>query len=699
MEGDAAWVPAGQTVQVGGYAIRGGFLYVGRGLPDEKKSGQPDPALIDPGLPVDPRAPDYAGASMGYWPSYSAIAPASRAAYLHWLADGRRAPGAYIGYVFLYFYGLERRLLVDAQWSAARAERPSLVREVRRLLGIYGTNGSFRGYAENLLSYLSLAGGGRRYLSPPPGQQDGWELPLELRAGLGELAADAQPVPAAWALAWLRSHPQAGLRTPATRCPDEFNEIFTRRYQERFGSGMMLDCRGPFLEASYRPASGGIGSRDLTAGQRIPDVADAESPFQDLRQLAEGVCVELDGYSRYLGRHPDAAGSAAAWVLLPPRLERPVSATTEALVNWARKSLGDSATATVAAADLSARWSAASGGNGADKPDAELLARTLERFGLGMDPDVRFNGPALAAQAHVVLFRHAAEIASTPSPEYAAAATLAELSAAVALADGRLADADRHLIEQRVLARPGLGDDEGRRLRAHFTRVLQDPPTPAALRKHISLLPRALQVEAGELLVALAWADGRMDRAEVSRVNRMFDALGLDRPQLDGQLNPPGHADLVRLRTAGDPERGHAIPPPPQEAPGAGPVVLDPELIRTRLAESERAAGLLAGIFTGEDTSSFPSLGSLPGPGAPQDEGGAVAGLDASHRAFLARLAQRPSWRRSELDQVAAELGLLPDGALAIVNEAAFDTSGEAVCEGTDPIEMNSYALNDLVRD
>lgn len=684
-------------MHVGGYAIRGGFIYVGRGLPDEK-SGKPDPALIHPGLPVDPRAPDYAGARMGYWPSYSAIAPSSRAAYLHWLADGRQAPGAYIGYVFLYFYGLERRLVVDAQWSAvARAERAALVGEVRRLLGIYGTNGSFRGYAESLLSYMSLASGGQRYLSPPPGKQEGWELPFELRVGLGQLAADAEPVPAAWALAWLRLHPRAWLRTPATRCPDEFNEIFTRRYTERFGGGMMLERGGPVLHASYRPASMGIAIRDLPADRQIPDVDDAESAFQKLRELAEGVCVELDGYSRYLGRHPDAAGSAAAWALLPPGLERPVSAATHALVNWARQNLGDSATVTVAAADLVARWSAASGGNGAGKADAELLARVLERFGIGIDPDVRFEGPSLAAQAHVVLFHRAAEITNTPSTQYMAAATLVELGAAVALADGQLANVERQLIDQWVLTRPGLGDDECRRLRAHLIRALEDPPTPAALRKHVGLLPRALQLEAGEMLIALARSDGSIDRAEVSRINRLFDALGLDRPQLNSQPDRPGHADLTRLRTAGDPERGHTIPRPRSDPPGGGSLVLDPELISTRLAESQRAADLLAGIFTGEDTSTFPSLGTLPGPDAPQDEGAAVAGLDASHLAFLTRLADRPTWRRSELGNIAAKLGLLPDGALAIVNEAAFDATGELVCEGTDPIEINSDVIKEML--
>jgi tellurite resistance protein len=698
--GDAAWIAAGQPAHAGGYAIPGGFVYVGRGLPGEK-GGKPDPALIDPGLPVDPRSPDYAGTQMDYWPSYSAIPPRCRAAYLHWLLDGRRAPGAYIGYVFLYFYGLERRLLVDAQWSpAARSERPALIVEVQRLLQIYGANSSFSGYAESLLRFLSLGDGGRRYLSAPPAQQEGWGLPFEFRLGLGQLAADGRPLPAAWALAWLRLHPAAWLRTPSTRCPDEFNEMFTRRYREHFGAGMMLEPGGTWLQAAYRPASSGIISRDFPAGQRIPDVGDAEAPLGKLRDLANGVCTELDAYSRYLGRHAGAAGSAGALALLPPGLERPTSAATQALVNWARSSLGGADYATVSAADLLARWSAASPGNGSAKADAELLARALERSGVGMEPDVRFGGPALAAHTQVVLFRRAAEVTTAPSAGYTAAATLIELSSAVALADGRLADAERTVIEQRIMGRPGLGEDERRRLHAHFTRVTADPPTPASLRKHVSLLPAAHQQDAGDILLAVALADGSIDRAEATQVYRYFDALGLDRPDLDSRPKPPGAEGLTSLRTAGTLAPGYAIPQPSiPDKPGGAPVALDPELIRTRLAETERAASFLAQIFTGEDTSSFSALAAPAAPGAPQDASADARGLlDAAHRSFAMRLAQRASWPRGEVSTLAAELGLLPDGALEIVNEAAFEAAGEPASEGSDPVEINSDAIKEILR-
>jgi len=661
----------------------------------------PEPALIDPRLPVDPRAPDYGGTKMGYWPSYSSIPPDCRAAYLHWLLDGRRAPGAYIGYVFLYFYGLERRLLVDSQWSpAARAEHPALVGEVERLLRIYGANGSFSGYAGSLLRFLSLGGGPRRYLSAPPEQQEAWELPFELRLGLGQLAADGRPVPAPWALAWVRQHPAAWLRTPAQRCPREFDDLFTRRYRERFDDGMLLERIGPPLQADYQPASPGITSRELPAGLRVPDAGDAEAPLGRLRELASAVCTELDAYSRYLGRHPDAAGTAGALALLPRGLERPASAAAQALADWARSSLDHEDQATVPAADLLAHWSAASAGGGSPKAEAELLARALERSGVGVEPDVRFGGPAPAAGGRVVLFRRAAEITASPSAGYAAAATLIELGAAVALADGRLADAERTAIEQRVMSRPGLGEDERRRLHAHFTRIIADPPSAASLRKHVSLLPPALREEAGDLLLAVAFADGNVDRAEITRVNRYFDALALARPELGSHTQAPGAGGLTPVRTAGAPSLGYAIPqPPPQEKPPAQ-VTLDPELIRAKLAETEQAATFLAEIFTGENTSSFtalPAAAAPQGPPSPQAASAVPRGLDAAHRLFLARLAERPSWPRSEVARVAAGLGLMPDGALEIVNEAAFEIAGDPATEGSDPVEVNVDVVKEML--
>lgn len=635
---------------------------------------------------------------MAYWPSYSTIAPACRAAYLEWLANGRHAPDAYIGYVFLYFYGLERRLLIDAHRSAvASAERETVVAEVRRLLGIYGTNGSFRGYAEGLLAFVTPDDGNRRYLDPPPARRDGWDVPFELQLGLGQLAADAMPVPADWALAWLRLHPQSWLRTPATRCPDEFREVFTRRYRERYGDGLMLEPGGPMLGRRYHPASAGISESQLPPSRQVPDVASLEAPLAQLREVAGEACDDLDAYSRYIGRHPGSAGTAAALALLPAGIERPADAATQALIAWATDSLGTADHVQVAASELLARWPAASSGDRPAKSEAALLARLLERHGLGLEPDVRFGGAAPAREAPVVLFRRAPDMISAATAGYSVAATLIQLGTAVATADGRVAAAEQDFLERRVIAAFGLAQDERRRLRAHLLRTLAAPPTPAALRKRASLLSESQRRSAGEMLAVLAASDGSIAPAEIELLARQFDLLGLERSEAYSQVQALSDDELTRMQTAGARAADYAIPeqPKPTASAGAGAVMLDRELIKARLAESARAASYLADIFTDDDTATFAAIPSGDRVATAPEE--RPAGLDTALSALLGRLAARPAWARADFDQMAADLGLLPDGALEALNEAAFEAAGEPVCEGSDPIDINSYAVKEML--
>ncbi|HEU0165540.1 MAG TPA: TerB N-terminal domain-containing protein, partial [Thermomicrobiales bacterium] len=105
------WLAQGESIEIQGYRVSGGMIYVGKSLPTQQ--GGPEPALIDPDLRVDQHQEDTLGRGLDYWPSYAGISPKERAGYLNWLATGRRNPVVSIGFVFLYFYGLERRFLLD----------------------------------------------------------------------------------------------------------------------------------------------------------------------------------------------------------------------------------------------------------------------------------------------------------------------------------------------------------------------------------------------------------------------------------------------------------------------------------------------------------------------------------------------------------------------------------------------------------
>ena len=105
---------------------------------------------------------------MGYWPSYDEITPEARAAYLQWLGTGRSHPSACIGYVFLFFYGIERRVLVDiANDPMLSWEIPPLRAEVQRLLSIYGGNDSFHRYATRFLGLLDVLTAAESSALPP----------------------------------------------------------------------------------------------------------------------------------------------------------------------------------------------------------------------------------------------------------------------------------------------------------------------------------------------------------------------------------------------------------------------------------------------------------------------------------------------------------------------------------------------------
>lgn len=105
------WIGAGEAIDVYGFKMSGGLLYIGSVRPvilcdrDRRQAH-----VIDPAVRIDPRLANIAGQTMSYWPSYAEIGPAARRGYLKWLATGRRDPNAGIGHVFLSFYGLEQRL-------------------------------------------------------------------------------------------------------------------------------------------------------------------------------------------------------------------------------------------------------------------------------------------------------------------------------------------------------------------------------------------------------------------------------------------------------------------------------------------------------------------------------------------------------------------------------------------------------------
>ena len=690
--GKDGWVPPGFPVEVAGLTIPGGMLYVGQRLPAAKRGGI-EPALINPKLRVDLKRPDWAATTVGYWPSYSDITPQARGAYLTWLAGGRREPNVPVSWPFLFFYGLERRVIVDAFGAgAARDEVPLIRAEVTRLLGLYGGNHSFHSYATGFLDLIGFYGASTDTRTPPERTQDQWSVPMGLRAALGEFAADGTPVPAGWALAWAHFHPEIYLRTPATRCPDEFEALFRARYAARHGAGLTVRATKSLLTHSYRSASAGIGSAELST--KLPDVFTQAVPGKKLAALVEDCTNSLDAYSRYLGRNPHGQGTLAATALLPPELVADAGGELARLTGFIDQQLAGAVRVLIEGADLIGFWPTKTPGKLA-KADAVALSQLLGARGVGIEPDVRLGGPVLVA-GPAVLFRTLADQPAAPSPAYSAAAILLHLAAAVSIADGHVSDAETEQLREHIETAMHLRAPERLRLHAHTTWLLAGPPKLTGLTKRLGLLQDAQRNAIGDFLTMVAAADGVVSPAEVTILTKIFKLLGLDPASVYSRLHAATTGGLpatgpvtVRRQSPGAP--GYAVPPRPASGAGQpGVVRLDEALVRAKLAETAAVSALLGSIFADDDQT--PS----PRPTCTAD-GPTIEGLDGPHSALLRALAARGSWSRGEFEAECAGFALLPDGALDTLNEAAYDAVGDPFADGDDPIEINRAVAQEML--
>jgi len=685
------WIPADRAVEVGDRQIRGGLFYMGDGLRGADKSYIGEPALIDPSLAVgtggvtDP----------GYWPAYETLSPAHRGAYLSWLAGPRLRREADQTQLFIYFYGLERRLLADPKSdNRARAERVALIRELERLMGEGDENeehGSFAPYLEALLDFLAaedLLAGTRKV--EPPTEPCRWEVPLTLRMMIGELAAARLRLPAELAQSWILSSPEAYLRTPAQRCPEEFARLFSLRYRERFGEGLPLPEGAP-LRLSYRTASQGLDE----AGRRtsVPDVCSSAQLIEPLRKLGRDCSDELAPYSRWLGRHPGDAGFKGTALLPAPLLagsdDRAVASLRQLLVTDA-----DDEPRVIEANDLIDLWEP--GADKLGKKDAVLLCQLLEKLGCGIEPDPRFGSPNLKREMPAVLFPLGDGDPRAPSPAYAAAGLLLHLMTAVAQADGTVSGEEEALLETHILAVDELYPGEQVRLQAHAKWLTRSKLRLPSLGKDGANLSEAERRAIARSVVALAAADGEIDPEEVKTLQRIYKLLGLDPEGVYSELHAASAGDGPVVVREGAP--GESGEPIPQRGSSEARRGLDRAAIDAKIEETAAVSTLLSGIFSEaeEDVAPKESI-AVPSTEGPVPDDVATPNLPVAERAFAAALAERESWSREEVEALAAQHEVMIDGALETVNEAAFELCGAPFCEGDQPIEIDSEVAKEML--
>ncbi|MEI9948332.1 MAG: TerB N-terminal domain-containing protein [Pseudomonadota bacterium] len=632
-----------------------------------------------------------------YWPSYSEADLHQRARYLDWMAGGRTDPAIDIGYVFIFFYGLEWRALREGLDVEAACQ------ETFRLLAIYGPrNGSFRSYAANFLLFAMLT-----RLDTITDEQE-FEGVLEhlLETSMNGSAVltawyfrRGLPLPARYAVKLAPTLEGAKRSVVAKRAEHELSHLFAARYREALGNGLPLTAAKRELSLAYRGASSSWHRAGSPLAVSIPDVLGKWGQFKPLVRIWNQCIEDL----RKAARLKEKSGelSAEAWAALPAELraqyDHPDRDRWDDLVAGAPRLGAFHLVTGGALAELA-------GAARTEKLSAALLCKITEtaaELGYALEPDARAQRKGLRWQDEMLIWP--SEETSCPDPKlYSAAYILLSLSMQVAMADGALAEEEAYVVISMLTDTFTLDETLRKRFVALQHLLARQPVRAATLAKKLQSTRTSSELaKIGRVLVSVATADGVVTDQEHAALRSLYKALGLSAADLGAAMVASGITlasdAVVDVRSGtGVAAPGEPIPPPPKPAPG---VALDQAAIAAIIADTRDVAALLADVFDQEGDDDDPSLAVTPAPksashDAVSSEIKAVAqGLDARYHAVLADLLSKPRWTREEIRSLALTRKLMPGAILETINTWSEETYGDFLIDEADTWQIHSELL------
>jgi uncharacterized tellurite resistance protein B-like protein len=704
------WKGPGTVVKAGQYTLRDPLTYVLENTGGEPEEDPPSPvsgldaSCIDLRLPVGEPVMEPRG-TLGHLPEYRHLTPGQRANYLYWLAGQRTAPLVDIGYGVLYFYGLERRLLLQGR------DFEAIVEEAVRLLNRYTFSASFAARLNRFLAYAvaekglaSLDEGLFRKLFEYSAARPERET---LTVALAWLQSRGLPLEAPWAFEVASADPRSPRSVVTERVQDECHALFVRKFGERFPEGLRLEA-GEEIEMKYRPASPTLlrltrdadGEGEFPEPVKIPNVLEAAEQFRPVVDIWTSCIEELRAYSRKIGSGIEA-GEREAYETLPDDLKAEVEHPD--LRRWeelAAENVRGDGVILVPVREVAGLLGIP------ERPrlslaQSRVAAQTAQDVGFAVEPDARFSRRSYGWEDRLCLFRSPDKSPLPATSAFAQAALVLELGVALASADRTATAEDVSHITFFLETHFVLDPVESRRLEALLQVFLHRPTSLSGIADRLGRqLTRVQKEKVAELLVGIAAADGRIDSREVTTLKKAFRALGLEPGVLES---------IIRAKSAGGDEEGEAVFVWPKD--GLPEVVeevsLDPRTLRRIFSETADAAERLSHLVPAEEEAGEESGLGRPdqvlelaasevadtpadadSPAGETNRPSPFEGLEERHASLLRDLLVLEEWPRGRFVEKVRSYGLQPRSVFSVVNTWAQRRLGAHLLVEGDPVRV-----------
>ncbi|MBG0753958.1 ATPase [Vibrio cidicii] len=670
------WIGESEQLTIIGRKLNKGLFYFG-GVMNSLDGYGLEPSLVDEERPASKSSMNigselHTDETLGYWPSYSSLSKECRGAYLDWLASDRSDPKTPIGYVFIYFYGFERRIIENqANSQVSDREFTTIFEEVLRLHKVFNTNRSFRGYSANFLELMAL-------LRPTLLEQRIAQIPgvnnaLSFKLKLAKTIVNGQPVGADLALDWLKNTFEYSLKIPARRCEEEFRKLFEIRFSQKFCEGISVKPNKTKLRLSYHAASNGINGVDLNL-EELPDPSILKGPINKLIPIAEQCTEELSSYSRYLGKADTSKNDIAALMLLPKELANESnSSVIESFKSWAVQVVQNNCGITT----VKEFWSHTGIPlpKAMNKKENELLIKLAAKADIGIAPDMRFHQTKFKADSNIVLFSPGHGEFFEPSSAFNQVSLWMRLGAMVATIDG-IVDQDEKLTLQKLIEYDDrLSPTEKSSLNAYLTWRLNSPANTAGLKARIEQL-NSPQIESlKKFMISIALADGKVDSSEIKQMEKLYTCLGLDKSYVA--------SDIHNLASTRSPNSDF----PTTTDESGDNFQLDEDILAMYESDTSDAKSMLESIFTVDIEPEIEAVSSFS---TGND------GLDNAHKNLFDMLISKEIWPRNEVHELCSKLNLMVDGAIETINDWAYEKVDAPVLDDDGDIYVDLEIIEEL---
>jgi len=284
-------------------------------------------------------------------------------------------------------------------------------------------------------------------------------------------------------------------------------------------------------------------------------------------------------------------------------------------------------------------------------------------LGFAIEPDRRYGGATVAADAEVVLFRAEGGAPVDPDrPAFVAAKAAIEVATLAALADGALTPDEFAALLARAQAMRHVEPAEKLRLEA-MVWALRGQARIGATLKRAAALPEGSRRGIAAAAVATVLANGQASPREVAFLERVHRTLGLPVEAVHAALHQGAIGDMTAT---------------PGTSPGGQGIALDAQRLQRIREETSTVSALLSGIFADDEPE---AAAALPVLRAADTEPSPFEGLDRAHGKLLKLVAAAGRMDAVAFTREAQALRLLPDGAAETINDWGFDRFGEALLD------------------